>query len=37
VGNAVGSWVRLISMAGKHQNLAKDWLRYFYQPDHSAR
>jgi multiple sugar transport system substrate-binding protein len=37
VGNAVGSWVWLISMAGKHQNLAKDWLRYFYQPDLSAR
>jgi multiple sugar transport system substrate-binding protein len=34
IGNAVGSWVWQISKASKHEALAKDWLRYFYQPDH---
>ena len=34
IGNAVGSWVWQVSRAGKHQDVAKDWLRYFYQPDH---
>ncbi len=33
-GNAIGSWVWQVSKASKHADLAKDWLRYFYQPDH---
>ncbi len=33
-GNAVGSWVWQVSKASKHQDLAKDWLRWFYAPDH---
>jgi multiple sugar transport system substrate-binding protein len=34
VGNAVGSWVWQVSKASKQQALARDWLRYFYEPDH---
>jgi multiple sugar transport system substrate-binding protein len=34
IGNAVGSWVWQVSKASKHADLAKDWLRWFYQPDH---
>ena len=34
IGNAVGSWVWQVSKASKHQDLAKGWLRWFYQPDH---
>lgn len=34
IGNAVGSWVWQVSKASKHPDYAKDWLRYFYQPDH---
>ena len=34
IGNAVGSWVWQVSKASKHPDYAKDFLRYFYQPDH---
>lgn len=34
VANSTSAWVWEVSKAGKHQDLAKDWLRYFYQPDH---
>jgi multiple sugar transport system substrate-binding protein len=33
-GNAVGAWDWMVSKQSKHVDLAKDWLRYFYQPDH---
>lgn len=32
IGNIVGSWVWQISRASKQQALAKDWLRWFYEP-----
>jgi multiple sugar transport system substrate-binding protein len=34
IGNIVGSWVWQVSKASKHPDYAKDWLRWFYQPDH---
>jgi multiple sugar transport system substrate-binding protein len=34
VGNVVGSWVWQVSKASKRQAEAKDWLRWFYRPDH---
>jgi len=34
IGNLVSSWVWQVSKAGNQQAMAKDWLRYFYQPDH---
>jgi len=34
VGNVVGAWVWQVSKAGNQQALAKEWLRYFYEPDH---
>ncbi len=34
IGNTVGSWVWQVAKASKHPDYAKDWLRYFYQPDH---
>jgi multiple sugar transport system substrate-binding protein len=33
-GNAVGSWVWQVSKASRHADLARDWLRYFYDPGH---
>ncbi|HEY0418421.1 MAG TPA: extracellular solute-binding protein [Acetobacteraceae bacterium] len=32
VGNIVGSWVWQVSKASRQQALAKDWLRYFFEP-----
>ncbi len=34
IGNAVSAWVWQVSKVSKHPDYAKDWLRYFYQPDH---
>jgi multiple sugar transport system substrate-binding protein len=34
IGNMVGSWVWQVSRASKHPDYARDWLRWFYQPDH---
>lgn len=34
VGNSVGSWVWEVPKASKHQDQAKDWLRFFYREDH---
>ena len=33
VGNTVSSWVWEVSRASKHQDMAKDWLRFFYRAD----
>jgi multiple sugar transport system substrate-binding protein len=34
IGNGLSSWVWQVSKASKHQDYAKDWLRYFFQPEH---
>ena len=34
VGNVVGSWVWQVPKLSKQQALAKDWLRYFFEPTH---
>ena len=33
-GNVVGSWVWQVSRASRQQDLAKEWLRYFFDPGH---
>ena len=33
-GNSVGAWVWAISKDSKHQDQAKAWLRYFFEPHH---
>lgn len=33
-GNTVGSWQWAVAKDSKHQDLAKDYLRYFYDPAH---
>jgi multiple sugar transport system substrate-binding protein len=32
IGNAMSSWVWQVSRASRRQDVAKDWLRYFFQP-----
>lgn len=34
VGNIVGSWVWQVPRASRQQALAKDWLRWFFEPAH---
>ncbi|MBV9539312.1 MAG: extracellular solute-binding protein, partial [Acidisphaera sp.] len=34
IGNGLSCWVWEVSKASKHQDWAKDWLRYFFQPEH---
>ena len=34
IGNAVGSWVWQVAKASKHPDYAKEWLRFFYAPEH---
>jgi multiple sugar transport system substrate-binding protein len=34
VGNAGGDWTWSVSKDSKHQDQAKAWLKYFFQPDH---
>jgi multiple sugar transport system substrate-binding protein len=33
-GAGTGSWVWAVSKGSQHQDLAKQWLEYFFQPDH---
>jgi multiple sugar transport system substrate-binding protein len=32
IGNSLSSWVWQVSRASRRQDVAKDWLRYFFQP-----